>query len=71
MWGSGGIALTFLTSALVGSEWYDSGSGRFTLGEIPPLYPEDRRLVGPRVGLDAVEKRKLALPRIETRPSSP
>jgi len=38
-----------------------------------PTYPLDRRLSGPRVGLDAVSKRtpSLPLPRIEHRSSSP
>lgn len=32
--GSGGIALTSLTSALDGAEWSGSGPGRFNPGEI-------------------------------------
>jgi hypothetical protein len=33
-WGSGGIALPFLTSGLDGGEWSASRSGCFTPGEI-------------------------------------
>jgi hypothetical protein len=36
--GNGGIAPTFLTSALDGSEWSALRPGRFTLGEEPPVY---------------------------------
>jgi hypothetical protein len=35
-WGSGGIALPFLTSALDGGEWSASRPGRFISGEIAP-----------------------------------
>jgi hypothetical protein len=48
----------FLTSALVRGEWSASRPGRFTP---EPLYPLDRRWVGPRAGLDDVEKRKILL----------
>jgi hypothetical protein len=34
------------------------------------LYPLDRRLVGPRAGLDAVEKRKISCPCRESNPGS-
>jgi hypothetical protein len=52
IWRSGDIAPRFLASALVGGEWSASCPGRFTLGA-----PWIVGWVGPRVGLDAVEKR--------------
>jgi hypothetical protein len=51
--GNGGIAPPFLTSALDGCEWSASGPG-----EIAPGTHWIGGWVGPRVGLDAVEKRK-------------
>jgi hypothetical protein len=36
VWGSGCIDLSFLTSALVGGEWFDSRPGRFTPGRKNP-----------------------------------
>jgi hypothetical protein len=54
----------FLTSSLAGGEWLASGLDRFT--------PEERSpgsWVGPRVGLDDLEKRKfLTLPGLKLRP---
>jgi hypothetical protein len=41
----------FLTSALVGSEWSASRPGR-----LYSRYPFDRRLSGPRAGLEDTEK---------------
>jgi hypothetical protein len=69
-WGSGGIAHTFLTSALDGGEWSASRPGRFT--------PRERALgthwmggwVGPRAVLDMV-KRKIPSPRQESNPRTP
>jgi hypothetical protein len=56
-----------LTSALVGGEWSASRPGRFTPGERAPGTHWIGGWVGPRVGLEAVEKRKfLPLPEIET-----
>jgi hypothetical protein len=52
--GSGGIAPPFLASALDEGEWSVSGPGRFTPGEITPI----THWIG--VGLDIVEKRKIA-----------
>jgi hypothetical protein len=53
----------FLTSALAGSEWSASSSGRVTPGT-----PWIGSWVGPRTGLDDMEKRKfLPLPRLEIR----
>jgi hypothetical protein len=57
--GSGAIAPSFLTSTLDGGEWSASRPGRFT--------PERKAAgthcigawVGPRAGLDVVEKRKI------------
>jgi hypothetical protein len=43
----------FLTSALVGGEWLASVPGRFTSGE---RAPGTNWMVGPRAGLDDVEK---------------
>jgi hypothetical protein len=54
--GGGGTAPPFLTSALDGGEWSASCSRRFTSGEIPPGTHWIRGCVGPRAGLDAVEK---------------
>jgi hypothetical protein len=57
----------FLT--LVGGEWSASRPGRFTPGEIVPGTLWIGSWVGPRAGLDDVEKRKsLTLPRLELRP---
>jgi hypothetical protein len=59
----------FLTSTLVG-EWSASFPGRFTPEEKAHRYPLDRGgRMGPRGGLDDVEKRKfLTLPELERRP---
>jgi hypothetical protein len=65
--GSGGIVPLFLTSALEGGEWRASRPDRFTLGT-----HWIRGWVGPRAGLDTVEKKTpLSLPGIEPLPSSP
>jgi hypothetical protein len=53
-WGSGGIAL--LTSAVDGGEWLASCTSQFTPRIRAPSTYSIR--VGPRVGLDAVVKRK-------------
>jgi hypothetical protein len=58
-WGSGGIAPPFLTSALDGGEWSASSTGRFTPGEIASGSRWIEGWVGPRAGLDAVDRRNL------------
>jgi hypothetical protein len=59
----------FLTSALVGCEWSASRPGRFTPREGAPGTYLIGGWVGPRAGLDDVEKRKfLTLPGFELRP---
>jgi hypothetical protein len=46
-----------LTLALVGDEWSDSRPGRFTTGEKAPSNHWIGGWVGPRTGLDDVEKK--------------
>jgi hypothetical protein len=59
----------FLTSALVGGELSTSRLGRFTPGERAPGTHWLGGWVGPRTGLDDVEKIKfMILPRLELRP---
>jgi hypothetical protein len=59
----------FLNSALAGSEWSASTPGRFTPEERAPGTHWIGGWVGPRAGLDDVEKRKfLSLPGLELRP---
>jgi hypothetical protein len=59
----------FLTSALVRGEWSASCPGHFTPGEIAPCTHWVGGSVGPRAGLDDVEKRNfLTLPELELRP---
>jgi hypothetical protein len=61
----------FLTSALVGGEWSASRPVRFTPGERAPGTHWIGGWVGPRAGLDDVEKRKfLTVPGLELRPLS-
>jgi hypothetical protein len=58
-WRSVGIGPPLLTSALDGGDWSASRPGRFTPGDrVPGMYWIEG-LVGPRTGLDDVEKRKL------------
>jgi hypothetical protein len=73
IWGSGGIAPPFLTSALDGGEWSASRPGRYTPEErAPPLYPLARRLGGSQSGSGRCEEKKnLPLLGIEHLPSSP
>jgi hypothetical protein len=47
-----------LTSALIGGEWSDSRSGRFTPGEISPGTHWIGSWVGPRTDLEDMEERK-------------
>jgi hypothetical protein len=49
----------FFTSTLVGDEWSASSSGRFTSGEKATDTHWIGDCVGPRTGLDKVEKRKI------------
>jgi hypothetical protein len=51
----------FLTSALAGSEWSASRPCRFTPGERAPGARWIGGWVGPRAGLDDVEKRKFLI----------
>jgi hypothetical protein len=59
----------FLTSALAGGEWSASRPCRFTPGEIDASTHWIGDWVGPRAGLNDVEKRKfVTLPGLELRP---
>jgi hypothetical protein len=59
----------FLTSALIGEKWSASRACRFTTEEKAPGTHWIRGWVGPRYGLDEMEKRKfLTLPGLELRP---
>jgi hypothetical protein len=64
---SGGIAPTFITSALAGGEWAASHLLRFTPGEKSPRYPLVGRLGGPQSRLErcGIEINILALSGIE------
>jgi hypothetical protein len=68
--GSGGIAPRILE---LGTrwEWLALHSGRFTTRGRAPRYPLDTRLVGPRAGLDAVDKRNIPSPRRESNSRTP
>jgi hypothetical protein len=71
VWGCGGIASQFLTSALDGGERSSSRSSRLIPGERVPDTHLIGVLVGPRSGVDTVEYRKiLPLPEMEPRPSN-
>jgi hypothetical protein len=59
----------FLTSALFGGEWSVSRLGRLTPGERTPGSHWIGSWVGPRAGLEEVEKKKfLILPGLKLRP---
>jgi hypothetical protein len=62
IWGSRGIAPPFLTSTLDVSEWSCSRPCRFTPRERGPSTHWIGGWVGPRAGLDALEKKKKILP---------
>jgi hypothetical protein len=69
--GSGCIAQPFLTSALDEGEWSASRPGRFTPRESAPCTHWIEGWVGPRVGLDAMEKRKFCHARNGTQVAQP
>jgi hypothetical protein len=69
--GSGGIASTFLTSALDEGEWSASRPVRFTPGERAPGTHWFRSLGGPRASLDAVGGEKNVLPLLGLEPGRP
>jgi len=52
----------FLTLVLDGGHWSGSRSGRFTHGKITPDNHSIGGWVGPRAGLDVVEKRNFTVP---------
>jgi hypothetical protein len=56
MWGSGGIAPPFLTSAFDGDEWSASCPGHSMHGERAPGTHCVADWVGPRAGLNDIEK---------------
>jgi hypothetical protein len=61
----------FSISVLVGVEWLSSRPARFIPGEKVPVTHWIGGRVGPRAGLDGVEKRKfLTVPGLEIRPLS-
>jgi hypothetical protein len=68
---SGGIALTFMTSALGGAEWSALRPVRFTPKEGDPGGHWIEGWVVPSVGLEAVEERKIFFPCWESNPGQP
>jgi hypothetical protein len=58
-WGSGGIALPFLTSLLDGGEWLASRLGCYAPGKISASTDSIGGWSCPRAGLDTVETRKI------------
>jgi hypothetical protein len=71
VWGTGGIAPSFLTSALDGGEWSASNPGRFTPGERAPGTYCIEGWVGSGAGLDIVKKRKIFCPAGNLSPGRP
>jgi hypothetical protein len=69
IWGSGGIAPPFVTSALDGDEWSASGCNRYIPGENAPNTHLIGSWVGPWAGVDAVGRRKIACSCRESNPS--
>jgi hypothetical protein len=59
-----------LTSAIVGGEWSASGTVRFTPGKRAPDTHYIGVRVGPRAGLDDMEKNILTVPGLKLRPFS-
>jgi hypothetical protein len=59
---SGGLAPPFLTLALDGCEWATSHPSHFTLRERAPITHWIGGWVGPRAGLNTMEKRKIFCP---------
>jgi hypothetical protein len=68
--GCGGVAPSFIISALDGGEWSASCPWHFTLGIEPPSTHCIGGWVGSRAGLDSMEKRK-SCPFQESNPSCP
>jgi hypothetical protein len=66
--GNGGIARLFLTSVLDGGEWSTSIPGRFTPGERALGTHWIEGWMGPRAGVEAMEKRKISCPCQESKP---
>jgi hypothetical protein len=63
------VYIHILTSALLGGEWSTSGPGRFSPGKRALGIYWIGGWVGPRAGLEDIEKRKfLTLPELERRP---
>jgi hypothetical protein len=62
IWVSLGIVPPFLTSALDGGEWLVLRHGRFVTREIAHATHWLGGWVGPRAGLDAVERRRIFNP---------
>jgi hypothetical protein len=60
VWGSGGIAPSFLTSALDGGEWSASCPCRFTPRKIIPGIQRTIGRLGPKTGLKVMDKRKIS-----------
>jgi hypothetical protein len=67
-WGSGGIAPSFLTSVLDGSEWLVSRPYLFNSEEGAPDIRWIGSCMGPRAGLDAVEETDISFPCRESNP---
>jgi hypothetical protein len=67
IWGNGSIIPSFLTYVLDGGAWLVSRLGNFIVVEIVTDFIWIGGWVAARVGLDAVEKRKILAP--ATRPS--
>jgi hypothetical protein len=54
------VGPSFLTSALDGGEWSTSRPCRFNPGETDPGSYWTRRWLGPRIGMDVMENRKIS-----------
>jgi hypothetical protein len=64
------VWLHTLTTALDGGEWSGSHLNHFIQGEGTPGMHGIGGCVGPRAGLDAMEKREISSPRWELNPDS-